>query len=110
MEIDGGHCDVDYLDVTASRYAKVDDHTYAKVLNDELKRLAECPARRDAPENHVFNLPQEGMQIDPPIPIGIVPLPRFDAEIFEQCKGSLPHTKIKEINVPAITTWLEVIR
>ena len=106
MDSDEGACHADYPGVSAAAYARVNDHTYSKALDDQLRK--QCPAVENEHDiNH--DLPPEGMDVDPVVAPYVVPLPRFDPAKFEQCKHHLPTTKIKEINVPSITTWLEVL-
>ena len=96
--------------VSASRLANIDDHTYAKVLNQDLSNRLQRP---QAPTEAPAIVPDEAMEVDEEedVMFGVrVPYHQFDADKLRQCRDYLPTTKMHEINTPAITQWLEIIK
>ena len=104
-----GECRADYPHVPASRYGLINDHTYAAALESALQGELRCSSHTtsetvDAGQDHGI----EEMEVDEEGPALTVPLFNFDVSRFEYCKQFL--TRDDKINVPAVTSWLEMIR
>ena len=92
--------------------AFLDDHNYAQLVTEEVTGKRQCPAIPTEESNSVEIVPDESMEVEytDDVLFGVrVPLHHFDPDEFRLCKKFLPKD-ISDINVPAITEWLEIIR